>query len=89
MEKLAEALRDLTWSEMVRVSEHIADSVTHHWENDEPVDRDIVAQILSDLGADILKEAELERASQATGEPTDQDDYPKRPSSPPDIMMAG
>jgi len=66
MMNFAEAVNDLTWSEMVKISEYIAKSVTHHWKSEEPVDRDSVAVILTDVADDIQKEAELQKASEVT-----------------------
>lgn len=66
LENLADALNELSWADMVKISEHISDQVTHHWKNEEPVDRDSVAQILSDMASEITREADQERVATVT-----------------------
>lgn len=60
MDKLAKELKSLSWLEMTRISQHIADEVTHNWKHHEPVDRDSVAQILDEMASDILSEHDVE-----------------------------
>ena len=66
MQNLADALQELSWAEMVKVSGYVSDQVSHHWKNDEPVDRDSVAQILTDVAVDIAREIEVEKAATIT-----------------------
>lgn len=54
---LAEALRSLTWSEMVKVSEYLAGEYPHLVKSDS-LDRDGMAQVLNDMADDIAREAE-------------------------------
>jgi hypothetical protein len=66
MQNLADALRELSWAEMVKVSGYLSDQVSHHLKNHEPVDRDSVAQILTDVAVDIAREIEVEKAATIT-----------------------
>lgn len=56
---LAEAIRALSWSEMVKISEHIANEVPHLAKS-ERMDRDGVAQSLAEMSDDIIAEARKE-----------------------------
>lgn len=68
MKNLSDALHDINWSEMVRVSGYISDQVIHHVKNDEPVDRDSVAQLLTEMADDISREIEVEKSAQTEPE---------------------
>lgn len=62
MQNLSDALQELNWAQMVKVSGFLSDQVTHHWGNDMPVNRDSVAQILTYLAVSIAVEIEAEKA---------------------------
>ena len=61
IEYLAQNIRDLKWSEMVQISQHIAEEIDHKIQNDEPIDRDSMSQMLSDMAEDIAKAAEEQK----------------------------
>lgn len=58
----AQAIRKMTWAEMVQISEHISAEVQHMIKS-ERLDRDGVASVLVELATDIDEQA----ASQAEG----------------------
>lgn len=55
---LAKALSDLNWAGMAKVSEYLVTNL----ESEPHVDRDFVAQLLSDMADEMLSEAEKEKA---------------------------
>ena len=57
---LGDALKNLTWAEMDKVATHIANETNTRAQNGEEVDPHFVGNLLSELGGDIVKEAELE-----------------------------
>lgn len=61
MKNLADTLNNLTWAEMVRVSGYISDTIASRRTCGEPVDRDAVAEILSDMADDICREVDAEQ----------------------------
>ena len=67
LQQFAESLTKLTWSEMDKVAICVADEAAHCLENDEVFDPRRVAELLSGLGSEILREAEMETAAKATG----------------------
>lgn len=71
MENLAKALRALPWREMATVSEHLLDGLNGMRAADR-ADRDGVAQILSEMADEILKEAELTRKAQVSHQPSEE-----------------
>ena len=65
---LGDALKNLTWAEMNKVATYIANTTNSHAQSGEEVDPHFVGSLLSDLGNDIIKEAELEAAAMPRGE---------------------
>lgn len=63
MGNLADALQELTWAEMARVSEHIAQAANAIAQSDTGLDRDNMAEILSEMGVDIAREIEAKKSS--------------------------
>lgn len=62
MTALARAIQRLTWANMVRISEHIANEIPH-LQKSERLDRDGIAQIIHEMATDILSEAKREKTA--------------------------
>ena len=58
------SVRDLRWHDMAKIAEHMAREMKR-LEGDCQLDRDGVAQSISDMAADILEEHAKEEAAQA------------------------
>ena len=63
---LANAIKSLSWRDMVKVSEHIADSAKA-LSKDDLLDRDSMAQTFVDIADDILTEYEKDKAAKSGG----------------------
>jgi hypothetical protein len=66
LEALAHEIRKLPWADMARIAQHLAEQYEHLLKA-ERLDRDGVAQVLSELADEILADAERQRAAVTKG----------------------